>query len=330
MATILITGGAGYVGSHICLKLQEAGFEPVVFDDFSNGHFDAVEDFHVVEGDVRDTEALVEVMKAHKVKAVIHMAGLIEAGISMEHPAAFYDVNCCGSFRLLEAMRKTEINHIIFSSTAALYGKGEKGQELLHEKLPVAPINPYGHSKAIVETMLSDYASIYGFKAMALRYFNAAGADPAGRVGERHDPESHLIPIALQTALGIRSKMALFGIDYDTPDGTCVRDYIHVSDLANAHVKALNFILSHEEPLFEAINIGTGKGYSVSQVLTTCRKVTGVDFLIEAKDRRPGDPAYLVADAAMARDLLDWTPEFNKIEEMVLHAWNFLKEQQTK
>ncbi len=321
---ILVTGGAGFIGSHICLKLQESGYRPLVFDNFSNGHRDAVVGFDIIEGDIRDSTALSSLFQKYNIAAVIHMAGLIEAGVSVHDPAPFYDVNTLGSFRLLEAMRQFDRRHLVFSSTAALYGNNET--PLLHEELSVAPVNPYGTSKAVVEMMLRDFVGIYGFSATALRYFNATGADPAGRAGERHNPESHLIPIALQAAAGLRSGMKLYGTDYDTLDGTCIRDYVHVDDLADAHVKAVTRLLGMRSPAFDVMNIGTGNGCSVRDILDLCRKITGVDFKIEETARRAGDPSSLVADAAKAQRLLGWKAKYPEPEDMIRHAWQFIKQ----
>lgn len=322
MQHILVTGGVGYIGSHICLKLLEHGYQPVVFDNLSNGHKDALpENTPLVEGDIRDGNALDQTFRRYKPVAVIHMAALIQAGVSMNAPASFYEVNTTGSLNLLEAMRRNGCRSIVFSSTAAVYGNSDA--DLLAETDPVCPENPYGRSKAMVETMLSDYALIYGFHAIALRYFNAAGADPQGRTGERHDPETHLIPLVLQTAAGKRDNIKVFGTDYDTPDGTCIRDYIHVDDLANAHVQALKRIVTANSAGFESINIGTGQGYSVREIIDICKRVTDRDFTVLAEPRRPGDPAKLVADASKARELLGWYPNYPEPKDIISHAWQF-------
>lgn len=328
MSYILITGGAGYIGSHICLKLLEAGYTPLVLDNLTNGHRDAVHEAILIEGDLRDARCLRRCFKEYEILAVIHMAGLIEAGLSMTDPAPFYENNTTGSWNLLEAMREASVTSIVFSSTAALYGNHKA--ELLDENLPVAPINPYGKSKAMVETMLGDYSSIYCFKAIALRYFNAAGADPRARLGERHNPESHLIPLALQTAAGTREEMKIFGNDYMTLDGTCVRDYIHVDDLASAHIKALEWLLATKKPVFEVVNIGTGRGHSVKEILNLAQDVSGCDFPIQVKGRRPGDPDSLVADVKKAEALLNWRAKFIDPREIVEHAWAFEQMQHPK
>ncbi|NIY75128.1 UDP-glucose 4-epimerase GalE [Thalassospira sp. HF15] len=322
MQNILITGGAGYIGSHICIKLQENGFQPVVFDNLSNGHRDAISpNIPFVQADISDDAALNRVFEEFKPAAVIHMAALIEAGASMVEPARFYKVNTAGSLNLFEAMRRNDCRHIVFSSTAAVYGNTDV--DLLDETMQVQAENPYGRSKAMVETMLADYASIYGFHAVALRYFNAAGADPMGRTGERHDPETHLIPLVLQTAAGQRDHIKIFGADYDTPDGTCIRDYIHVDDLADAHVKALGYVTSSDEPAFEIANIGTGQGCSVKEIIELCKEVTALDFNVVQDARRPGDPARLVANPAKANELFGWQPKYPSPRKIIEHAWNF-------
>lgn len=324
MQNILVTGGAGYIGSHICLQLRDAGYLPVVFDNLSNGHSDAVaQDIPFIEADIRDSNALDRAFSDFRPSAVIHMAALIEAGVSMLEPAQFYEVNTAGSLNLFEAMRRHNCHRIVLSSTAAVYGNTYL--DLLNESLPVLPENPYGRSKAMIETMLADYSATYGFNTIVLRYFNAAGADPDGRTGERHDPETHLIPLALQTAAGVRKEMKIFGCDYETPDGTCVRDYIHVDDLAEAHVKALQNITPQEESAFEIINIGTGRGYSVKEIIKLCQNITGQNFPVSIEARRPGDAANLVADPTKAKMLLNWEPKFCSAHDIIRHAWNFYK-----
>lgn len=322
MQNILITGGAGYIGSHICLKLLENGYQPVVFDNLSNGHRDSVPvDTPFVKGDIRNSAALDTMFDQFKPAAVIHMAALIEAGTSMVDPARFYEINTAGSLNLLEAMRRNDCRHIVFSSTAAVYGNADV--DLLDETMQVKAENPYGRSKAMVEVMLSDYAAIYDFRPIALRYFNAAGADPAGRTGERHNPETHLIPLILQTAAGHRDHIKIFGTDYDTPDGTCIRDYIHVDDLASAHVKALEYVQSSDQAALETANIGTGAGCSVNEVIELCKEITGMDFTVIRDSRRPGDPAKLVANPQKANTLLGWQPTYPSPRQIITHAWNF-------
>jgi UDP-glucose 4-epimerase/UDP-arabinose 4-epimerase len=323
MKNILVTGGAGYIGSHICLKLLENDYRPIVLDNLANGHRDAVpEGAEFVRGDIRDRSKIEDTFSTYRPAAVIHLAGLIEAGQSMKTPGEFYDNNVNGSQVLFSAMLKYDCKSIVFSSTAAVYGACER--ELIDEEQPVFPCNPYGHSKAMVETILRDYSSIHGFQAIALRYFNAAGADPYKRAGERHTPETHLIPRALLAAKN-GGVMRVFGTDYPTPDGTCVRDYVHVDDISWAHIDALTHVLSRHDQELECINLGTERGYSVLEVLNICQKVTGINFGIEYLDRRPGDPAKLVASAQKAKRLLSWTPRFENLETLVQHAWNFTR-----
>lgn len=325
MKKILVPGGAGFIGSHTLLALSTAGYSPVTFDNFSNGHRDSVLVGDVVEGDVRDRDHLAEVMHTHNIDAVVHFAALIEAGESVKNPQAFYSTNVAGSLALLQAMQSAGVGRIVFSSTAAVYGQPADNTPLV-ESLPKLPINPYGHSKWMVECMLRDTASAHNLKATTLRYFNAAGADPEGRLGERHDPETHLIPLVLQAASGIRDSIKLFGTDYPTPDGTCIRDYIHVHDLAAAHVKALNklFELDDEASTYDAFNLGTGAGFSVREVVEATRRITGTDFSAIEEARRPGDPAYLVADANRAKAAFNWTPEYPNLDDMIAHAWQFM------
>lgn len=323
MSYILVTGGAGYIGSHICQKLADTGHTPLVLDNFSNGHKDAVSSFSVIEGDLLDKKLLRKCFQEYEIDAVIHTAGLIEAGASMHDPAPFYENNTIGSINLLEAMRGVNIKKIVFSSTAALYGNCKS--ELLNESFPVAPINPYGKSKAIVEDILLDYASIYQFKVVALRFFNAAGADPEIRLGERHNPESHLIPLALQTASGSRSAMKIYGTDYDTHDGTCIRDFVHVDDLATAHVRALHWLSNRPTATFEAINIGTGYGNSVKEILSHAIDITGIKFTVTEEKRRSGDPDRLVADVQKANVILNWEAQYTDPRDIIRHAWAFEK-----
>ncbi|MDP2699210.1 UDP-glucose 4-epimerase GalE [Thalassospira sp.] len=322
MKKILVTGGAGYIGSHICLKLSESGYQPVVYDNLSNGHRDAVApNITFIHADIRDRDALDHAFETFRPDAVIHMAALIEAGLSMREPARFYEINTAGTLILLEAMRRHQCHRIVFSSTAAVYGNCDVN--LLDETLPIRPENPYGRSKAMVEGLLTDYGVIYGFHALALRYFNAAGADPQGRIGERHDPETHLIPLALQAAAGHRDALKIFGNDYNTPDGTCIRDYIHVDDLAAAHIAALHHVLHQSKPGFDAINIGTGQGCSVRDIMRLCQEITGNSFAVSDAPRRPGDPARLVANPAKAEDMLNWQALYRNPRDMIMHAWAF-------
>ena len=310
MKSILVTGGAGYIGAHACKALAAAGFEPVVFDDLSNGHRDAVRYGPLVTGDVRDSAALSTCMKRHGVQGVIHFAGLIEVGRSVQDPATFWDVNLNGVASVLAAMRANGVRRIVFSSTAAVYGQA--GAARLDERAATSPINPYGDSKLAAERLIAAHARAHGVEGVALRYFNASGADPEGELGEAHQPESHLIPLALEAALGFGPPLKVFGLDFPTRDGACVRDFIHVADLARAHVKALTVPAG-----FLAMNLGLGKGLSVLEVIAAVERTTGRPVPWEAAPRRAGDPPVLVADPGLARLRLDWTPRFTEIDDIV-------------
>lgn len=322
---VLVIGGAGYIGSHTVLALQEAGFTPVVYDNFSSGHRDAVFSDQVVEGELADRARLAQAMRDHQISSVVHFAALIEAGQSVVEPLLFYRNNVASTVSLLEAMQDAGVTRLVFSSTAAVYGNQTEA-DLLHEELPVQPINPYGQTKAAVEAMLRDTAAASGLKSIALRYFNASGADARARTGERHDPETHLIPLVLQTAAGEREQITVFGTDYPTEDGSCIRDYIHVSDLARGHVAALEKLLATEGDAgsFTPINLGTGQGYSVSAVIETAKRVTNRSFTVVESDRRPGDPATLVSDPSRAHELLGWRAEHSSLENIITDAWNFM------
>lgn len=317
MANILVTGGAGYIGSHTCKQLAASGHTPIVYDNLSNGHRDAVQWGPFEAGDVTDGARLCEVIRAHKPQAVIHFAGLIEVGISVADPASFYETNVNGSLTLLRAMIGEGINSIVFSSTAAVYGQPDAVP--IPEDAPTVPINPYGETKRAVEAMLGYFAAAHDLRYTALRYFNAAGADPDGELGERHDPESHLIPLVLFAALGQRPHIDIYGTDYATPDGTAVRDYAHVGDLARAHVAALDYMTASPEPLIA--NLGTGAGYSVRQVVDTCRKITGRDITARDAPRRAGDPPKLVAAVGRAQERLGWRAEISDLDTIVSTAW---------
>lgn len=329
MKTILVPGGAGFIGSHTVATLLAQGYHTVTLDNFSNGHRDSVPGGAVIEGDIRDAALLKSIFQNHKIDAVIHFAAFIEAGESMVAPLKFYDNNSGGSLCLIRAMLEADVHHMVFSSTAAVYGQMNEA-ESLSETMPKDPINPYGQTKWQTECMLRDTATSDGMKAIALRYFNAAGSDPSGKLGERHDPETHLIPLVLQAASGKRDSIKIFGTDYPTPDGTCIRDYIHVCDLAAAHVKALEHLFAQpdEKPgFYDAFNLGTGTGFSVREVIETAKKVTGIDFTVKEEARRPGDPAQLVANPAKAKETFGWEPQYPNLEDMVAHAWQFLKAQ---
>lgn len=314
--TVLVAGGAGYVGAHTCLRLAEAGFTPVVFDNLSNGHRQFVQWGPFEHGDIRDRARLDEVFARWKPAAVLHFAALIEVGESVRHPGRFYEVNVGGAANLIEAARDAGCAALVFSSTCATYG--DPVRLPMDEDHPQAPLNPYGRSKLMIEQALADMDRYAGFRSIRLRYFNAAGCDPEGRIGERHEPETHAIPLALHAALGRRSGFSLFGTDYDTRDGTAVRDYIHVLDLADAHVLALKRLLAGGPS--DVFNLGTGTGTTVRELVEAIRAVTGRPFPVAEAPRRDGDAPVLVADNRKAREVLGWTPRFG-LEDIVRHAW---------
>jgi UDP-glucose 4-epimerase len=314
--TVLVTGGAGYVGSHTCLRLAEAGFTPVVYDDLSNGHSEFARWGPLERGDIRDGARLDEVFARYRPAAVMHFAALIEVGESVKHPGRFYDNNVGGAISLIEAARRGGVNAFVFSSTCATYG--DPVQVPMDESHPQHPLNPYGRSKLMIEQALADYDRYAGFRSVALRYFNAAGADPEGRIGERHEPETHAIPLAIQAAMGLRAGFSLFGTDYDTRDGTAVRDYVHVLDLADAHVLALKRLLAGGTS--DVFNLGTGTGTTVKELIAAIRRVSGRPFEVAEVGRREGDAPVLVADNRKARDVLGWTPRYG-LDEIVRTAW---------
>ena len=318
MRDILVVGGGGYIGSHTCLDLAEKGYTPIVYDNFSNGHREFVKWGPVEEGDIRDRARLDEVFRKYAPAAVIHFAALIEVGESVKDPLAFYENNVAGSLTLFAAARAANCRRLVFSSTCATYGVPE--QTPMTETHPQAPINPYGRSKLITEEILRDLCAHDGFRAVTLRYFNAAGADPEGRIGERHDPETHAVPLAIEAALGRRNGFSIFGDDYDTRDGSCVRDFVHVMDLAEAHTRAIDHLLNDWRSV--ALNLGTGKGTTVKELLAAIGDVAGREIAITQASRRPGDTAALVADNSMARDVLGWVPR-NDLSSIVSTAWKW-------
>ncbi|CAN7205590.1 UDP-glucose 4-epimerase GalE [Rhizobium sp. LjRoot30] len=318
--TILVVGGAGYIGSHTCLELARQGFTPVVFDNLSNGHQEFVKWGPFEQGDIRDRARLDDVLARYRPAAILHFAALIEVGQSIREPAAFYDNNVVGTLTLLAAARQAGVEAFVFSSTCATYGLPQ--QRPMDEAHPQAPINPYGRTKWIVEQALADFGLNDGLRSVILRYFNAAGADPEGRIGEWHTPETHAIPLAIEAALGRRDGFTVFGTDYDTRDGTCVRDYVHVLDLADAHVRALQHLLSGGQSV--AVNLGTGTGTTVQELLDTVQQISGRDFAVTLSSRREGDSPTLVADNRKALELLGWQPRYD-LRQIVETAWNWHK-----
>lgn len=321
MKNILVTGGAGYIGSHACKALAQAGYNPVTFDNLVYGHAWAAKWGPLEEGDISDRPALDRVIQTYRPEAVMHFAAYTYVGESVENPAKYYRNNVAGSLSLLEAARDHGIKRFIFSSTCATYGVP---QEIpIRENHVQAPINPYGASKLMIERMLQDFDVGYGMKSVILRYFNASGADPDGETGEDHDPETHLIPLVLDAAIGKRPAITIFGEDYDTPDGTCIRDYIHVTDLANAHVLALKRLEDGNDSAF--YNLGNGAGYSVKEVIDTARRITGRPIPVQVGGRRAGDPARLIGDAEKATRELGWHQEMPQLEKIIETAWNWAK-----
>lgn len=317
---VLVTGGAGYIGSHVCKALSGADYIPVAYDNLIGGFQDAVRWGPLEIGDVRDKERLLEVITAYQPIAVMHFASLIAVGESVTDPAIYYDNNVTGTLTLLEAMAASGLSRLVFSSTAAVFGNPE--QIPIPESHPVGPTSPYGVGKAFIEQALQDYVSAYRLNSIALRYFNAAGADPDGDLGEGHDPETHLIPLVLDVALGRRDQINIFGDDFDTPDGTCIRDYVHVTDLAQAHLLALHRLLQGAAG-FQAYNLGNNRGHSVREVIEACRRVTGKDIPTKVAGRRPGDEAVLVSDPGKIQQQMGWTPKFDRLETQIAHAWGW-------
>ncbi|ASW07931.1 UDP-glucose 4-epimerase GalE [Rhizobium sp. 11515TR] len=316
--TVLVVGGAGYIGSHTCLDLANKGFKPVVYDNFSNGHREFVKWGPAEEGDIRDRARLDEVLAKHKPAAILHFAALIEVGESVKDPVAFYENNVIGTLTLLSAAQAAGVKAFVFSSTCATYGLPQSVP--LDESHQQVPINPYGRTKYIVEQALADYGQYKGLRSVVLRYFNAAGADFEGRIGEWHTPETHAIPLAIDAALGRRQGFKVFGSDYDTRDGTCVRDYIHVLDLADAHVRAVEYLLRGGDSV--ALNLGTGTGTTVKELLGTIETVSNRPFPVEYVGRREGDSTTLVANNDKARDILGWSPQYD-LTEIIQSAWNW-------
>ena len=318
MANILVAGGAGYIGSHTCLNLASKGFTPVVYDNLSNGHAEFVKWGPLEVGDIRDRGRLDQVLAAYRPEAIIHFAAAIEVGESVRDPGGYYDNNVSGTITLLRAAQAAGIDKMVFSSTCATYGIPSTIP--MDESHAQSPINPYGRSKLIVEQILKDLDQYQGFRSFILRYFNAAGADPEGRIGEWHTPETHAIPIAMDAALGRRQHFQVLGTDYDTRDGSCVRDFVHVLDLADAHTRAIEHLLGGGKS--HALNLGTGHGTTVKELLDTLRRVVGRDFQIKYGPRREGDSPALVADNALAYHTIGWSPRHD-LQSILATAWHW-------
>ena len=318
---ILVTGGAGYIGSHTCRELQRQGYEPIVFDNLENGYQENVLWGPLFKGDLRKAEQLEACFEKFNPAAVIHFAAYAYVGESVKEPEKYYDNNVIGSFNLLKIMKKFGVNKLVFSSSCATYG--------IPENMPIAetelqkPVNPYGNTKLQMERMMQDFSKAYGLKFVALRYFNAAGASPDSEIGENHVPETHLIPLILAAVAGKILEVSVYGSNYPTPDGTCIRDYIHVCDLADAHIKALEYLEESNRKL--AFNLGTGTGNSVMEVIKAVEKVVNKPVPYKITDRRAGDPAVLVSKTGLAEKKLRWSPQYNEIETIVEHAWNYYK-----
>lgn len=319
MASILVVGGAGYIGSHCCKALAAEGYVPVVYDDLSTGHRDFVKWGPLVEADVRDQRRIEATLRQYKPIAVMHFAALALVGESVRMPGLYWGVNVGGTLALLEAMHVVGLDKLVFSSTCAVYGEPQVLP--ITESAAKVPVNPYGASKLAAERMMDDFDAAYGLRSVRLRYFNAAGADPDGTLGEDHEPETHLIPLVLDAAMGRREAIAVFGNDYPTADGSAVRDYVHVADLATAHVRALRYLIDGGSAV--GLNLGTGEGASVLEVAATAERVVGHRIPQTMHPRRPGDPARLVADAHFARSLLGWEPKRSELETALADAWRW-------
>ena len=316
---ILVTGGAGYIGSHTVRELRERGADVVVYDNLSTGHVESIGDTPFVKGDLFDTELLCKTLREYNVDAVIHFAAYSLVGESMTNPAKYYHNNVAGTLALLDAMLEENVKYLVFSSSAATYG--DCGDGLITEDSPQNPTSVYGQTKLMMEQFMQDYDKAYGMKYVALRYFNAAGAHLSGEIGEAHNPESHLIPLILQVPNGKREQINVFGEDYPTHDGTCIRDYIHVTDLADAHIKALEYLKNGGKSAY--YNLGNGNGFSVKEVIDTVEKVVGAPIKRQIVDRRAGDPASLVASSEKIQKELGWKPRYANLETIVASAWKW-------
>ncbi len=320
---ILVTGGAGYIGSHtVRALLATPDMHPVIFDNLSTGHAESVpEGVTLVKGDIHDISLVAETLKKYDIAGVIHFAASSLVGESMTDPAKYYSNNVEGTLHLLMGMKEAGVNKIVFSSTAAVYGEPEKTP--IEEDFPHNPTNVYGRTKLVIENMMRDFTNAYGFRYVALRYFNAAGAAFDGTIGEDHNPESHLIPIILKAAQGVRDHIAIYGTDYPTPDGTCIRDYIHVVDLADAHVLAMKYLMHGGESNY--FNLGSENGFSVRDIIDTAKQVTGIDFKVTEEERRAGDPAVLIASSKKCKAALGWHPTHSDTKEIIATAWKWHK-----
>lgn len=321
MKNILVTGGAGYIGSHTVRKLKEAGYNPIIFDNLSNGHREAVKGFNFVQGDILDREILEKTIKTKKIEAIVHFAGFIEVGESVKDPEKYFKNNILGSFNLISACKDSKVNKIVFSSSAAVYGSPERTP--IQEDDTKKPTNPYGFTKLAVEEILNDFDIAYGTKSVSLRYFNAAGATNSDEIGEDHDPETHLIPRIIKYALGQIKDFKVFGDDYKTKDGTCIRDYVHVDDLADAHVLAVEYLAKNNKS--EVFNLGSENGFSVKQVIETVGEASGHKIPYKIGPRRKGDPGILLASNKKAKKILGWNPQKSTLKNIVESAWKWHK-----
>lgn len=316
---ILVTGGAGYIGSHTVRALLQAGHTPIVLDNFSRGHKGAIpSDVKCIEMDIADPQ-VVQVLQDNQIDGIMHFAAHSQVGESMVNPAIYYENNVVGSYHLIESARKAGITYFVFSSTAAVYGEPEVVP--IVETAPLHPTNVYGRTKLMIENMLRDYSSVYDMNYVALRYFNAAGADVSGEIGEDHTPETHLIPLVLQAAQGVRSSITVFGTDYPTEDGTCIRDYIHVTDLASAHVLAMDYLANGGAST--VFNLGSGNGFSVNSIIDAAKAVTNIDIPVKYGNRRAGDPAVLIASSQKIKDVLHWNPQHSEVNQVLRDAWRW-------
>jgi len=329
-SSVLVVGGAGYIGSHMVKMLAEDGYTVSVFDDLSRGHRDAVLSGDFIQGDMLNPDALKSLFSERTFDVVMHFAAFCYVGESVDEPLKYYMNNVAGTLNLLEAMRSAGVRKFVFSSSCATYGIPKTIP--IEEDHPQCPINPYGRSKLFVEKILQDSADAHGLESISLRYFNAAGCDPSGQLGERHNPETHLIPLVLAEAMRAlkggdpdATTLSVFGNDFDTPDGTCVRDYIHVTDLCAAHMSAMEYLLNGRSAGFQAFNLGNGKGYSVKEIIGACSRVTDVDIKYKISRRRPGDPASLAGSSVRASKILGWKPHFGDLDAIIETAWRWMK-----